>query len=80
MADVEPVDNPFRLTPGLRLRHWDNDILVYDPARGNTHLLCGPAATLLHAIEHGEAVDIDTDSHALVDQLHGLGLIEQVGF
>jgi hypothetical protein len=43
-------------------------------------LLCGPAATLLRAIEQGESFATDADTERLITELHGLGLIEQVDF
>lgn len=77
MADVEPTDTSLRLTPDLHLRHWGPDTLVYDPNRGDTHLLCGEAAVLLRHIEAGFSPE--TSHENLVNELQGLGLIEQAG-
>jgi len=76
MADVKSSDNPLHLTPDLHLRHWDTETLVYNAASGDTHLLCGPAAQLLRAIET-RSRPLPDDSDTLINELQGLGLIEQ---
>lgn len=78
MADVKSSDNLLHLTPDLHLRHWDTDTLVYNLASGDTHLLCGPAAQVLRAIETNSR-SLPEDSETLINELQGLGLIEQAG-
>lgn len=78
MADVKSSDNLLHLTPDLYLRHWDTDTLVYNAASGDTHLLRGPAAQLLRAIETDNRL-LPDNPDTLINELQGLGLIEQAG-
>lgn len=78
MADVNSFDHHLHLTPDLYLRHWDTDTLVFNAASGDTHLLCGPAAQLLRAIET-KSRPLPDAPDTLIHKLQGLGLIEQAG-
>jgi len=78
MADVKPSDQALRLKPDLHLRHWDTETLVYNAASGDTHLLGGQAAQLLRTIET-ETRPLPEDMDTLINELQGLGLIEQAG-
>ncbi|TDY03796.1 HPr-rel-A system PqqD family peptide chaperone [Thiohalophilus thiocyanatoxydans] len=78
MADANAFNHPLHLTPDLYLRHWDTETLVFNAASGDTHLLCGPAAQLLRAIET-QSRSLPDDPDTLITKLRGLGLIEQAG-
>ncbi len=78
MAEVKSSDIFLHLTPDLHLRHWGADTLAYNAASGDTHLLRGPAAQLLRAIETQSRSRPDAPD-TLIHELQGLGLIKQAG-
>jgi len=46
-------------TATVRVRRWDDECLLYDTRRGNTHLLSPVASCILHDLpcEHGATLD-----------------------
>jgi PqqD family protein of HPr-rel-A system len=77
----------WRIPPGIELcwKRWDDDLIVFNPASGRTHLLNPLAGEALRAIEESPA-DIESLTKrlaALVAETNGLdfdelGLIEPV--
>lgn len=64
------------LNPDIHVRVWDEDVLVYVPATGDTHLLDGRLAHAFHGLANRDAVQVRDQGDVDVDALHTLASLQ----